>query len=194
MNYSIILFDIDGVMITEQYQFSNGLKRDYGIELEKMLPFFNGNFRDCGIGKRDLKEELAKVIQDWGWKGTVDELVEYWLTTGTGLDPNMIQFVKSLREQGTRVYSLTDQEKYRGEHLRKVLKRDVFEEVFFSAELGMRKKEIGTFEFTYRAIGEPEKGSVLFVDDTQANLDTAKEFGIDTHLFKNLETLKEFLG
>lgn len=69
--YKAIFFDADGVCIKSKYLFTEQLERDFGIKIEKMLPFFTGVFRQCSVGRADLKEELTKVVEDWGWTGTV---------------------------------------------------------------------------------------------------------------------------
>lgn len=50
-----VIFDADGVLIKAE-RFSLHLERDYGITKERTLPFFTGIFKDCLIGKADLKE------------------------------------------------------------------------------------------------------------------------------------------
>lgn len=72
----------------------------------------------------------------------------------------------------------------------------MFEKLFFSFEMGVRKPEIEIFR---RAINEsgysPEK--TLFVDDTEENLLAAKKLGIKTYLIdenSNLKTLAKELN
>lgn len=192
MKYQVILFDADGVLIKSQYQFSDRLESEYGISHEKLLPFFKGVFRECSLGRADLKEELTKVIFDWGWKGTVDELLHFWFTKGTEIDEEMAEFVRELRRSGVRTYMTTDQERYRGEHLRKTLGGgNLFDEVFFSAEIGAPKKEQTFFEHVYRKIGNVPRENVLFIDDDEKNVESAKQFGFNAVLFTNLNALRK---
>ena len=194
MNYQTVLCDADGVVIKSQYLFSEQLEAQFGIPRETMLPFFHGAFRQCSLGKADLKVELSKVIDDWGWTGTVDALVHFWLTSGTQFDEHMIDYLRSLRDAGIKTYMTTDQERYRGEHLRNTLGRGkVFDEIFFSAEVGYPKKDPAFFEHVHVAIGQVPREEVLFVDDSQDNIDAAKQFGFATHLFRNLDGLKRVL-
>lgn len=93
MKYKAIFFDADGVLIKSKYLFSEQLEKDYGISIDVMLPFFTGVFRQCSVGKADLKEELANVIGDWGWEGTVEELMDYWFTKGTEIDQEVVEYV-----------------------------------------------------------------------------------------------------
>lgn len=204
MTYKAIFFDADGVLIKSKHLFTEQLERDYGIKIELMLPFFTGIFRQCSVGKADLKEELAKVVGDWGWKGTVDELLEYWFTKGTEIDPKVFEYVRTLRDRGIRCFMTTDQEKYRGEHLRKTFgSGKIFEEVFFSAGVGYPKKTEPFWEEVFGRVNEASRntsseviprGQTLFVDDDEANVEAVSGFGIDTLLYRELDDLKQKLA
>lgn len=191
--YKAIFFDADGVLIRSKFLFTEQLERDFGIEIEKMLPFFTGVFRECSVGKADLKEELAKVIVDWGWAGTVDELLAYWFSTGTQIDQEVVEYVKSLREQDVRCFMATDQEKYRGEHLERELGGGkIFERVFYSAGVGCSKKESRFWEYVFEQIHETP-GDSLFIDDDKEKVEAVATFGLDTYLYTDLSSFKQWM-
>lgn len=207
MTYKAIFFDADGVLIKNKFLFTDQLKQDYGIEIDKMLPFFMGVFRECSVGKADLKVELAKVIDEWGWKGTVDELLEYWFTKGTQIEVDVVEYVKSLHDKGIRCFMATDQEMYRGDHLCKTLGDDkVFEEVFYSAGIGHSKKTPAFWDEAFGHINQAsrvvpdrpmttmiDRSQTLFIDDDKEKVDAVAQFGIDTYLYTDLESLKKYL-
>jgi putative hydrolase of the HAD superfamily len=74
----VIIFDADGVLINTERRFSILLAEKYGIPLEKTLPFFNGPFQDCLIGKANLKETILPFLNTWGWKKGIDALLDIW--------------------------------------------------------------------------------------------------------------------
>lgn len=197
MKYKTILFDADGVVLQSPRRFSEQIEIDYGIKTEALQPFFKGIFRECTVGKADLKEELKKVIGEWGWKGSVEELMEYWFTKGTHIDEDVVNYIQTLRQDGVRCFLTTDQEKYRGQYLQDLLGGGkVFERVFYSAEIGHTKKEPDYFAFVFRSIGmsAPEaKEEVLFIDDDEENVAAAKNFGFHGHSYYGLQELKTFL-
>ena len=160
-----------------------------------MLPFFTGVFRDCSVGKADLKDELTKVIGNWGWKGSVDELMDYWLTKGTQIDQELLEYVKSLHDTGLRCFMATDQEKYRGEHLQKIVGNgQVFERVFYSAQAGSSKKNQAFWEFVFQEVsGDLKPVECFFTDDDQVNVEAVASFGIDSFLYTDFESLKKRL-
>jgi putative hydrolase of the HAD superfamily len=203
MSYKVILFDADGVTIDSDLMFSEVLVRDYNISSEKMLPFFSGVFQECMFGQADLKDELEKVKDDWGWKKTVDELLQEWFEFENKPNQEMFVLVKKLRESGVMCYLATNQEKYRGEYLRKNMGFDkLFDGLFISAEVGFKKKDPKFFEEVYSTLNEAgrvppssllNKDEILFIDNEKENIDSAKEFGIDAHLFTDITKLKEVL-
>ncbi len=198
MKYKVILWDADGVVLKFSRLFSEQLEIDYGIKNTTLQPFFTGVFRDCTVGRADLKDELRKVIVEWGWKGTVEELMDYWFTKGTQIDEEVIAYVQSIRALDVRCFMTTDQEKYRGVYLRNLLgDGKFFEAVFYSAEIGCVKKDSAYFEYVFEDLNKTEqvlKRQVLFIDDGEKNVETAKAFGFDGHFYRNLQELKSFLS
>lgn len=199
MKYKIVLFDADGVLLPKKFSFSDKLARAYGIDFDRLQPFFKGPFADCRIGRADLKEELTKVLAEWGWKGTVEELMQFWFTEGTEVDPEVLAVAMELRDQGVSVCMTSDQEKYRGASLRQRFgDEQPFQEIFTSSDIGCVKKDPRFFEHVYQALCEEQgiiaKDQILLVDDGEDNIEVGKAFGFDTYLYKNLADFKTFLA
>ena len=198
LKFKTILFDADGVVLKSARRFSEQIEIDYGIKTAVLQPFFQGVFRECTVGRADLKDELKKVIGEWGWKGTVEELMDYWFTKGTHVDEEVVEYIQSLRERGIRCFLTTDQEKYRGQYLQDLLGHGkVFERVFYSAEIGHTKKEPAYFAFVAQELGlsTPEaRKEVLFIDDDEENIEAAQSFGLQGHHYRGLEELKTFFA
>jgi FMN phosphatase YigB (HAD superfamily) len=203
MQYKVICWDADGVTLRSSRLFSEQLATDYGLEGEKMRPFFKGVFKQCSFGKADLKEELAKVNGEWGWKGTVEELLEYWFTKCTELDQEVLAYVRTVRDNNVRCFMTTDQEHYRGEYLQKLVgNHNPFERVFYAAQIGAGKKEPAFWDHVYTRMNEASAGmstliskdSILVIDDDEKDIEMAKSLGFPTHLYRNLPTLQAFLS
>ena len=92
-----VIFDSDG-MLTHGPRFSDTYAKEHGISIEEMTPFFTGPFRECLVGKADVKEELKKGwLKRWQWKGTADDLLGYWFSVGDTLDQEVFTMVGALR-------------------------------------------------------------------------------------------------
>src|SRR5262245_13195253 len=126
MTIKTIIFDADGVVIQGK-QFSTELEKEYGISKEKTANFFETDFPKCLIGKGDLKIELAKHIEDWGWQGSVEELLNYWFKAEHKLNEPLVDYIEQLKQRSVKVYLATNNEKYRVEYM---LKEMGFSDIF----------------------------------------------------------------
>jgi putative hydrolase of the HAD superfamily len=186
-----ILFDADGVLITAEKKFSDHLADDLHISLEMTTPFYKGAFKDCLIGRADLKEEIAPFLPKWGWKGSVDEFLKLWFNVEHQLDKRILDYIQTLREKGISCYVATNQEKYRSQYMTEYMEfGPLFDGMFASNEIGFCKPDAAFFTYILEKIQKkPEE--VLFWDDTQRNVDGAKELGIHAEFYSSYE---DFLG
>lgn len=191
MKYKAILFDADGLIIHSP-RFSKRLEKEYGITWETLKPFFQGPFQECKVGKADLKNELAKTIEAWGWKDSVDALLAFWFQ-GDAVDEEIKNIVSTLRQNGIQCYLATNQEEYREKYLENELGLNkIFNGFFVSARLGYLKNDPKFFEEAIKSLGV-EKQEILFVDHDKENIDAAEVTGLPTHIFQDLQTFKDFL-
>jgi putative hydrolase of the HAD superfamily len=199
MTHHVILFDADGMTLVPK-RFSEEVQKDFGIPWEKMEPFFSGPFVRCKLGKADLKEELVKVISDWGWRGTVEQLVTYWFGIGSEPNPEVVSIARELRSHGVKCFLATNQEKYRMEYLWNVVGlKDAFDGYLVSADIGHQKDEVAFYEAAYQRISAVvgsvvAKTSVLFVDHEEEKIAAAKEFGFEVYRYEDPEGFRVFVS
>jgi HAD superfamily hydrolase (TIGR01509 family) len=191
MNYRVILFDVDGLVITSE-RFSARLEREYGATWETMRPFFEGPFAQCKLGQADLKAELQKVISVWKWLGDVDSLLTYW-HKDTQVNQDVIRLVGDLRKQGVKCYLATNQTRERAAYLQKDLGFSaLFDGIYNSAEMGCLKDDPEFFKKILADQNIPGD-QILFVDHDEPNLDAAKAAGVATFRYTDLPRLNSFL-
>lgn len=173
-----IFIDGDGMALRECELFSESFSREHSVPLEKITPFFTGPFRQCQRGQADLKKELEPFLLLWGWKDGVDAFLQYWFAKSAVADEQVIAEVKKLREKGYTCYLATNQEKYRGDYIKKTIRfEDHFDGFFFSYDLGYQKSDKGFFHTIMRKLGlEPDE--IVYFDDEDKNVEVAKELGI----------------
>ncbi|MFH1612110.1 MAG: HAD family hydrolase [bacterium] len=182
-----IFFDADGVTIYEEKRFGNRLADDYNIPYEKILYFFKGEFLLCSEGKADLKEEIVKYFDNWGWDKSLDELLKYWFE-GTKTKSEILETVDKLKSNGSNCYLVTDQEKYRAGYISNDLNFDkIFDKCFYSCDIGYRKIHKQFFEKILKEINvNPDE--ILYWDDDDKNLTVANELGIKTELYSDFDS------
>jgi putative hydrolase of the HAD superfamily len=192
---NVVLLDLDGVVIEREIYFSQRFSNDFGVPLEKIIPFFKNEFQLCLAGKSDLKEELGKRLKDWGWNKSLDELLQYWFEHESNVDKRVLESVLKLRDAGTMVYLATNNEKYRVNYILYDLGlKDYFDGVFASCDLGVKKPENDFWERIYRQLGDIEKSSIVLFDDDIENIDSAVEFGFRAKLYTDFECYERVIN
>ncbi len=194
----VLLFDADGVLTLPEEVFSVVYTRSHGLDIAPFELFFKTEWEDFVVGKRDLKEHISKNPNLWQWSGTPDELLKYWFDSENIKNNEMVEIVKTLRAKGNPCYLATEQEKYRGNYMRDVMFKDLFDGYFITAEIGHRKSQPEFFTYilnelaSKHAVASP--ADVIFFDDSQSKVDSAKQAGITAHLFTGVGDFKKVLG
>jgi len=184
---TVLILDADGVLI-QGNAFSERLARDYNVDRDKEKEFFTTKFQECLVGKADLKESIAPYLTSFGWKGTVEELLDYWFAEEYELNKQLIEYVGRLRKSGIRVVLATNQEKYRTQYMLDHMGFDsMFDKIYSSAHLGLKKPAIDFFAHLVKDM-QVGKAEVLFWDDDQRNIDGAVEYGIHAEFYDNYDS------
>ncbi len=191
-----IIFDADGVLIHREKYFSERLEDDYGIPREKSLEFFNGEFAECLIGKKDLKKVLPKYLKIWGWNKSLEELFDYWFTKEGKRDEELIDYINRLRKTGIKIFIGTNNEKHRADYLGEHMGLSKFtDKIYASGNVGFAKPDYRFFEHIIKE-QKLNKDEVLFWDDDEENVGSAREFGIHAEIYKSfsdfLNSMKKY--
>jgi len=188
-----ILFDCDGPIIKHNKYFSQRLKEERGIVTDSKdeLSFFNNEFLLCEAGKADLKVELQKRLSTWGWRGTVEELIDYWFSDEAEVDLEMKDYILKLRERSIKIFLSTNNEKYRLKYLWEVVGLNKFlDGTMASSELGYLKPQLEFWEQASKRISNIQKAEVLVIDDDETAIASAKVFGFNAELYTDLNSIK----
>lgn len=104
----------------------------------------------------------------------------------------MFSLVGQLRETGVKTALLSNTEKPVVELIHRQ-KYDMFDVSVFSCLEGTAKPERKIYELTLDRLGT-QAGQTLFIDDRQDFIDGAKQVGLETILFKDVNQLKKELA
>ena len=185
-----VLFDADGVVVTPEKIFSQRMHEEYGVPKEDLEDFFHGEFQQCLVGKSDLRDLLRGKIEGWNWRGTIDELMDYWFSNESKTDERVLGIVKQLREKGVKCYLATNQEKYRTEYFRNQMKLgERFDGIFSSAYVGYKKEQPEFFKHVIESLDvKPEE--IALWDDSKDHIESARDLGIQAYLYMDFENFK----
>lgn len=190
----VILFDCDGPIIKRGKYFSQRLHEETGVVIDSQneKSFFKGIFLQCETGKADLKQVLPEWLPIWQWKGSVDDLLEYWFKGEADVDQQMKDYISALRQKGIKCYLATNNEIYRTEYLANVVGLKNFLDGFFSScYLGYLKPQIEYWAEVYKSLSDVSKSEVLMIDNLAPAIESAKEFGFNAEHYENFETFKK---
>ncbi len=186
-----VIFDADGVLVINSHKFSAQLQKDYNVPVAQTLPFFQGKFQECLVGTADLKEEIAPYLSGWGWKGSVDEFMQYWFKTEHNIDEPLVEYIKELKRRGIKIFVGTNNEKYRTEYLIESMGfGEIFNKVYGAGHIGFKKPNPDFFQYIVRA-EKLNKNKTILWDDDPENIEGALRAGIRAEVYVSFEDFKE---
>jgi len=187
-----IVFDLDGMVYLTAEMFTERYVREFEIDSEVLMPFFKNQLGECQLGEKDLKEELALVLNDWKWKGTVDELLSYWFEDGD-VNFEMMKLVKDLQEQGIKCGLCTNNEKYRFEYLKRNFDLDnKFDFIITSYESGLKKPDPEIYKVIVKETRfSPDE--IIVCDDRDKNVELIGSLGFETYVYSKFDYFVEYL-
>jgi putative hydrolase of the HAD superfamily len=183
------VFDADGVICVGG-NFSISFAREHRIPHERLTPFFTGPFAECVLGRRDLKEVLPPYAVEWGWPGSVEDLLALWFQREHVISAKALECVRSLRKKGHVCVLGTNQEKYRANYLRREMRlAEEFDQIFASCELGVAKPSAEFFSRIQEHLKITAEDLCL-IDDSERNVAAAKIAGWRSVWYRGLSDIE----
>lgn len=188
-----IIFDLGGVIIDIDYQATTKAFEKLGIDdfntrysqLNQTALF--DDFEKGIISSQHFINKLMDIVP----KGvTPNQIVSAWNAMLGKIPAQKIQLLNHVRSTH-RIFMLSNTNAL---HLPVVNKfwrditplemRDLFEQVYLSFEIGMRKPDKEIFEWVCKENNlNPE--NTLFIDDSPQHIEGAKSAGLKTHFYEN---------
>lgn len=194
MGFRAVIFDVDGVLTTHGVSFSKTYAQKLNKDYRPFRDFFQGEFQKTLIGKADLKQLILDHDFVWETKGNVDGLLKKWFEAEYQPNESLLNFVPELRAAGVYCYIATNQERYRGAYIKNVMFPEQFDGYFVSALVGRKKPDPDFFTSIIKLIQKDIPGidtkEILFIDDSQENVEGARQVGLESLLYTDLESVK----
>jgi HAD superfamily hydrolase (TIGR01509 family) len=192
-----VLFDADGVTITPKNPFSVQYAKSRGLDPKILASFFNEPFDEALIGKRDLKELLEERRDLWKWQGTIEDLLQDWFEAENSINQELVALIKKARTSGIHCYLVMNQEKYRTQYVKEVMFPGLFDYIYSSAELGVKKPDPQYYQHIInklrdmQIIGKPS--DIAYFDDHPTNVRSAEALGLRAYLYTGIRQVKKLL-
>lgn len=178
----VVMMDVDGVLVdgrpADGAPWRHDLETDLGMTLETLQrDFFHPRWSAIVTGKRDLRPELAEVLETVAPHVDVDRLIDYWFENDSRIDQGVLAALADLRARDVRVLLATNQEHMRARYLMETMQLSAHVDgIAYSAALGHRKPSAAFYEAA-TAMAGAAPAEIVLVDDTLENIDAARTFG-----------------
>ena len=183
MKNKIYMFDADGVVIQSQ-MFSYKHAQEFNINISEMEGFFKTDFQECLVGKSDLKIAIKPWLKKWNWSKSVHEFLDYWFKAEHHINFDLIKHISELRKNKKKCILATNQEKYRLEYMKKEMDFEtIFDKIYSSNIIGYKKPDIEYYRYILDDLNE-HPSNIIFYDDRQENIESAKSLGINSYLYQ----------
>lgn len=194
-----VLFDVDGVLALPPRLFSEIYSKEYGVDLEKLTPFYHStDFKNALVGKADLKQLIIDHADKWQWHKDPQQLLDLWFAGEHVLNTELLAIVERLRDLKIPLFLATNQEKYRAAYIQETMFPGLFDGAFVSSGIGYVKEQTEFWTQATKQLaditGRQSMENVYFFDDTQSCVDAAARAGIQATLFKTVQQVPEALG
>ncbi len=141
-------------------------------------------FKQAVIDLSTRFPQYARIIQAYD----VD-----WEESITGIVPGTVELVRKLKEKGFPLYGLTNWNLDKFSLVRRKYDfLDLFDEIIVSGEIRMAKPDPEIYHFLLDRIHRLP-GECLMIDDSLANIETARKIGFPTIHFSSAERLEKEL-
>ncbi|MGV8833015.1 MAG: HAD family hydrolase [Devosia sp.] len=195
-----VFFDVDGVLVhgyharpgALQHRWNDNLQADLGIDPERFQQEFIYDIfiKQVIIGQVALIDALERRLPAMGYRGSPMTVMHYWLTHDSVLNQPLLDIIARLKTRtDLRLFIATNQEHLRANWLWSHLGlSSLFEDMFYSARIGVLKPQQAYFDFIEARIG-PQTEPPLFFDDTPKVIDGARRAGWDAVQFDTVDDL-----
>ena len=174
-----VLFDFGGVFTDSPFHAVRDFGEELGVEPVEITRIVFGSYEHDG---------------DHPWH-------QRMAGNNAGADQRkpLVERVRSLRQEGYTTGIITNNVKEFGDGWRSLIPVDeLFDFVVDSSSVGIRKPDPRIFQLALDQLGDISPGQVIFLDDYQANVDAARDLGLQAILvgadvLADIETLDALL-
>ena len=191
-----VIIDID-ISLTLKALKSDLSENEFLLADEFMKSELHAAFESGSIDEKEFRNGIRMAFnKEWE-----DEWIDQvWNTLLLTIPKERIQLLKNLRKTHS-LYLLSNTNSIHFKVVEEIFKKDhpedtflgLFDRVFLSHEMGLRKPDKKIYEKVIEEIGAAPE-TCIFFDDLQENLNAAKEVGLHTYLIDHPKALVEYFS
>ena len=179
----LVIFDLDGVLLHGRY-FTDRLGEKYGIPRQEIVDVLKNEIVTAKNKDISTFSIWQPHLEKWHVSMNEAEFFEFWFSGDLPV-PENIALVERLSNQVDMVVLMSDNFSERVDYLRKNMRfLYLFDEVYFSNEIGHAKSDPAAFEYVLNDQGV-SADETLLVDNSETAIQKAASLGIHTHLYQD---------
>jgi putative hydrolase of the HAD superfamily len=191
------MVDVDGVVVRHPQgrRWDATLQADLGLSPDDLQQgFFARCFTEVILGRADLYEQLAPVLEQIAPHLTSAQLVDYWFAQDAWLDHALLADLTAFGKSGVELHLATVQEHHRARYLMETLGLSkTFGAIHYAADYGLSKPDPAFFRAVCARTGfAPHE--LLLIDDKASNVAAARACGWGGALWDGTQPLAAVLS
>lgn len=207
-----VLFDFGGVFTDSPFHAVHDFGEELGVDTADITAIVFGSYERDGdhpwhqlergeITLDDARNQILALGKALNLEVDIYTLFARMAGNNAGADEKqpLVERVRSLRREGYKTGIITNNVKEFGDGWRSLIPvNELFNFVVDSSTVGIRKPDSRIFQLALAQLGGISAGEVLFLDDYQANVDAARDLGLQAMLVSgdvlaDIETLDGLL-
>jgi putative hydrolase of the HAD superfamily len=180
----LLALDVDGVILDParagRGPWQAAFSERFGVDASRLdETLFGTAWADVITGRRDIRDALSDALRELRWGMGVEAALRCWFEEDFVVEPIVVEAARAWASEGVALALVSNQEPRRGRYLEERLGPLLpIRAVAFSGDLGLVKKDPDFYERAERRLDIVGRGrAVVFLDDTQGNIETATRHG-----------------
>ena len=194
-----IIFDLGGVLLDIDYNLTRTAFESLGIaDFDTMYSLTDAShlFQKLETGKIS-EEDFYKELNKWtGLHLSPSQIKTAWNAMLLSFRENSLQYLASLRPHyktyllsNTNFIHIDSFNETFNDKKREEPFNDYFDKAFYSCGIGLRKPNMNCYEWVLNDL-KTDGAKTLFIDDSEQNIEGAKNAGLHTILLKSGEKIE----
>jgi putative hydrolase of the HAD superfamily len=187
----VFLFDV-GNVIKYPFDFEKfytllNVKEDY----DNFMIFFR---RTCSLaesGKISDEDFFNGIINEFNLNISLEEIKNYYNQSNGKYNLEALDMLERIRNNGYGVYILSNLKEIDYDNFIRDIDKKYYDKFYSSYVIGHNKPDKEIYEYVINDIGV-KPGDILFFDDNPANVEGAKELGIDARVINSFNFIEYF--
>jgi putative hydrolase of the HAD superfamily len=190
----VVIFDLGNVLIrVDEAKSAARFAAATGKTPAEVLRYFTAtpHATELALGKITSRQFYRTVAHDMGFTGSFEELAHIWNDIFSPMEP-MIVLAKELATRRPRILLSNTNVLHMEWFMREYPWLAEFDALLFSHELGLLKPNRAIYDVAVQRAGLPA-ARCLFIDDLSANVDGARQAGLQAVQFESAEQIRGVL-